>query len=72
MRPYSRRGPLVARSAILMLGILFTVVLGAFTLRDLSQHGATVPGVLGVVITALFAVGLLGALFHPPGRGPRA
>jgi len=58
----------VGRSAILLLGIAFTVALGALTLRDLSQHGATVPGVFGVIVTGLFAVALIGALFHPPRR----
>jgi hypothetical protein len=60
----------MGRSAILILGILFTIIIGALTLRDLNLHGATVPGVLGIVVTGLFAVGLIGALFHPPGRGP--
>ncbi|HLJ02382.1 MAG TPA: hypothetical protein VKT31_03030 [Solirubrobacteraceae bacterium] len=58
----------MGRSAILLLGIAFTVALGALTLRDLSQHGATVPGVFGVIVTGLFAVALIGALFHPPRR----
>ena len=56
----------MARAAILLLGILFTLALAAFTLRDLSMHGATVPGVMGLIVAALLGVGLIGALFHPP------
>jgi hypothetical protein len=60
----------VGRSAILLLGILFTLALAALTLRDLTLHGATVPGVLGVIVTGVFAIALIGALFHPPRGGP--
>jgi hypothetical protein len=56
------------RATILILGILFTIALGALTLRDLSEHGATVPGVFGVIVTGLFAVALIGALFQTPRR----
>ena len=56
------------RVTILLLALAFTVTLGAFTARDLSQHGATVPGVAGAFVVILLFVALLGALLHPPRR----
>lgn len=54
------------RVAILMLALVFTAALAAYTAHDLIQHGVTVPGVLGALVVILFAVALLGALMHPP------
>lgn len=56
------------RLAILTLALAFTAVLGVFTARDLSEHGATVAGVSGAFIVVLFAIALLGALTQPPRR----
>jgi heme A synthase len=56
------------RVAVLTLALAFTVLLGAFTARDLSTHGATVPGVAGAFVVVLLFVALLGALLHPPRR----
>jgi heme A synthase len=56
------------RVTILLLALAFTVTLGAFTARDLSRHGPTVPGVAGAFVVILLFVALLGALLHPPRR----
>jgi hypothetical protein len=58
----------VARTAVLVLALAFTIALGAFTARDLATHGATLPGVLGAGVVILFGVAVIGALLHPPRR----
>ena len=56
------------RGVIIIVGLVFTALFAALTARDLSAHGATVPGVFGVLIVIFLAIALLGMLTHPPGR----
>jgi len=56
------------RTAILLLALGFTIVLGAFTGLDLARYGVTVPGVFGALIVVLFVVAIVGALFESPGK----
>lgn len=56
------------RGLIIIVGLVFTALFGALTARDLSTHGATVPGVFGAVIVIILAIAMLGMLTHPPGR----
>lgn len=51
---------------MLTIALLFTALLGAFTVRDLVRNGVTPLGVLAAVIVALFAIGVVGAMRHPP------
>ncbi len=54
------------RGLVIIVGLVFTALFGALTARDLSSHGATVPGVAGALIVILLAITLLGMLTHPP------
>jgi len=54
------------RSVILIIALAFTGLIGALTARDLSAHGATVPGVAGALIVVFLAIALLGMLMEPP------
>jgi hypothetical protein len=54
------------RGLVIIVGLAFTALIGALTARDLSAHGATVPGVSGAVIVIFLAIALLGMLTHPP------
>lgn len=54
------------RIAILVLALVFTGLIGAYTVVDLSRHGVTVPGVLGALVVIVLGVALVGALLHPP------
>ena len=56
------------RGAVIIVGLVFTALFAALTARDLSTHGATVPGVFGAVIVVFLAIALLGMLTHPPRR----
>lgn len=56
----------MARIPVLLGALLFTAALGAFTVRDLVVHGATLVGVVGAAIVLFLAVALIGALLHPP------
>jgi hypothetical protein len=54
------------RGLVIIVGLVFTALFGALTARDLSVHGATVPGVAGALIVIFLAIALLGMLTHPP------
>jgi hypothetical protein len=56
------------RLAVLTLALLFVGALGALTVRDIHMHGLTPVGVLAVIIVVVFAIGVIGALLHPPRR----
>jgi hypothetical protein len=56
------------RGAVIIVGLVFTALFAALTARDLSAHGATVPGVFGAIIVIFLAIALLGMLTHPPRR----
>jgi hypothetical protein len=54
------------RVTILLVGLVFTALLGALTAQDFGRYGVTAPGIAGAVIVVLLAVALVGALLHPP------
>jgi hypothetical protein len=54
------------RQAVLAIALVFTTLLGYLTVVDFVRNGVTALGVLGVLIVALFATGVVGALLHPP------
>ena len=56
------------RLAVLTLALLFVGALSALTVRDIHMHGLTPVGVLAVIIVVVFAIGVIGALLHPPRR----
>jgi hypothetical protein len=59
----------MARSVILIAALAFIVMLGALTAVTAARHGVDVLIVVSVLVLALFAFGVIGALLHPP-RGP--
>jgi hypothetical protein len=56
------------RLAVLTLALLFIGALGALTVRDIHTHGLTPVAVLAILIVVVFAIGVIGALLHPPRR----
>jgi hypothetical protein len=53
------------RVSVLLLALVFTIALGAFTALDLAHYGVTLPGVFGALIVVLFTVAIIGALTQP-------
>jgi NADH:ubiquinone oxidoreductase subunit 6 (subunit J) len=56
----------VSRVVVLAVTVVFIAGLAALTVSDFVNHGVTVVGVLAILILVLFAVGIVGALRHPP------
>jgi hypothetical protein len=56
------------RTVVFTLALAFVAALAALTAQDLANHGVTLPGVFGLVIVLLLAVGIVGALLSPPRR----
>jgi hypothetical protein len=56
----------VSRVVVLSITIVFIAGLATLTVTDFVNNGVTVVGVLAVLILVLFAVGIVGALRHPP------
>jgi hypothetical protein len=56
------------RTAILSVALVFIVLFAALTVEALIRRGTAVlvPGVLALLVLALFAFGIVGALRHPP------
>jgi hypothetical protein len=54
------------RIFVLTVALLFTAGLGVLTAIDLAHYGVTIIDVLAVMVVVLFAVGIVGALRHPP------
>jgi hypothetical protein len=56
------------RTVILWVALVFIVLFAALTLDALIRRGSAVlvPGVLSLLVLALFAFGIVGALRHPP------
>jgi hypothetical protein len=54
------------RSLVLTITLVFIAGLAALTVIDIARNGVTVLGVLAVMIIALFLIGIVGALRHPP------
>ena len=56
------------RAAVLGAALLFAVALLALTVHAAATGGIDVLTVLSVFVLALFALGIVGALLHPPQR----
>ena len=56
------------RGAVLGAALVFTAALLALTVHAASTGGPDILTVVSVVVLALFAVGIVGALLHPPER----
>jgi hypothetical protein len=56
------------RIAVLGAALLFVVALLALTVHAAATGGIDILTVLSALVLALFAVGIVGALLHPPER----
>jgi hypothetical protein len=56
------------RGAVLGAALLFIAVLLVLTVHAAATGGTDILTVLSAVVLALFAVGIVGALLHPPER----
>jgi hypothetical protein len=54
------------RQSVLAIAVVFTALLAYLTVVNFARHGVTVVGILAILIIALFAIGIVGALRHPP------
>jgi hypothetical protein len=54
------------REAILVVALVFIATLGFLTLSVAVREGPDVLTVLSLLVLALFAFGVVGALRHPP------
>jgi hypothetical protein len=54
------------RIPVLTIALVFIALLGTLTVIDFVNNGVTVVGVIAVFILALFMIGIVGALRHPP------
>jgi hypothetical protein len=57
--------------AIRLLILFLVLAFGALTIDAFVEEGVTLPGVVSVLVLALLGIGVLGALFGKPPRGPR-
>ena len=56
------------RGAVLAAALAFVVALLALTVHAATTGGIDILTVLSVFVSALFALGIVGALLHPPQR----
>ena len=56
------------RGAVLGAALLFSAVLLVLTVHAAATGGTDILTVVSAVVLALFAVGIVGALLHPPER----
>ncbi len=61
----------VTRAILLALAIVFVFGFAALTIDAFAEQGVTLPGVVSLFVLVLLGVGVLGALFGKPPRGPR-
>jgi hypothetical protein len=54
------------RSLVLGMALLFIVFLGALTVKVLLTSGIDILVAISVLVLALFGVGIVSALLHPP------
>ena len=59
---------MATRTIVLTMALVFTVVFAGLTIDALIKRDTAVlvPGVLSLLVLALFAFGIVGALRHPP------
>jgi hypothetical protein len=56
------------RAAVLGVALAFVVGLFALTVHAAASGGIDILTVMSVLVLALFGVGIVGALLHPPDR----
>jgi hypothetical protein len=54
------------RLAVLSIALAFIALLTALTVYVFVHNGVSADGILAVLILILFAIGIVGALRHPP------
>ena len=57
---------MTARAIVLIVVLVFIVGLGGLTVDVMLEGGVDVLVVVSLVVLALFAFGIVGALLHPP------
>jgi hypothetical protein len=59
---------MATRTIVLSVALVFTLAFAGLTIEALIKRGTAVlvPGVLSLLVLALFAFGIVGALRHPP------
>ena len=57
---------MAVRALILIIVLLAIAGLGALTLKAAADGGFDILTVLSLLVLALFAFGIVGALMHPP------
>jgi hypothetical protein len=58
----------VGRTPILVTVLAFIAVLGGLTLNVIARTGVDVLSLISLLVLAMFAFGVVGALRHPPGK----
>jgi hypothetical protein len=58
----------MSRTPVLVCVLAFVAVLGGLTLAVAVREGPDILTVVSVLVLAMFAFGVVGALRHPPGR----
>jgi hypothetical protein len=56
----------VTRGLVLATALVFTLFFAILTISVIVKQGLTVAGLLAILIIALFACGIIGALRNPP------
>jgi hypothetical protein len=54
------------RTAILVAALAMIALLAGLLVADIAQFGIQALDILGLLVVALFAFGIVGALRHPP------
>jgi hypothetical protein len=54
------------RRLVLATAVVFIALLTYLTVVDFARDGVTAVGILSLLIVILFAIGIVGALRHPP------
>lgn len=54
------------RLVVLAVTLVFIAALGVLTVIDFINNGVTALGIIALLIVALFSIGIVGALRHPP------
>ncbi len=54
------------RQLLLAIAVLFIALLATLTVLDIVHNGVNALDVVAILILALLATGILGALRHPP------
>lgn len=56
------------RALVFAAALLFIAALGLLTVLYVQSSGVTAVGVVGIILVVVCAVGVVGALLHPPDR----